>query len=406
MKILLIDAVCGVGSTGRICATIAQLLHQRGDQAMVAYGRDQASAQCQAYAVRIGSRLGVYAHALRARLTDGTGYGSRLATRRFLRWVDRYDPDLIHLHDLHSYSVNIPMLFRYLKKQNKPVVWTFHDCWAYTGHCAHYDYNNCQKWQTGCSHCPHISEYPKSLLDRSRHNYRLKKELFTALQKLHITVPSQWLAQETQKSFMGDFPIHVFPSGIDLQKFRANQAITKRQLGIEGKFLILAVASQFGEMKGIRDILALAQQLPRETYAIMLVGALEPGTRLPEHILHIPKTDDVTQLCSYYTLADLFINPTYQETQGLTTLEALACGTPALVYASGGTAECLTDRCGISVPRGDLAAFRQAIEQVQSGELAFAPADCLAAAQHYDHQALFGPILNLYDELCDYEQKA
>ena len=399
MKVLMLDAVCGVESTGRICTSIAKILEQQGDVCKVAYGRRQVPAQYEKYAVRIGTKADVYLHALYARLFDAVGFGSKRATKKFMRWVEEFDPDIVHLHDLHAYQVNLPILFNYLKKRNKPVVWTFHDCWSITGHCAHFDYNGCEKWKTGCHHCHTSKIYPKSFIDRSARNYRIKKEMFTGFSNLHIVTPSKWLGKLAEQSFMGNYPVHVCPSGIDLKAFRENSNLSKEALGVQGKFVLLGVASRFGKMKGIDDIIALSQMLPQEEYAIVLVGNVDSKTQLPPEIIHIQKTHDITELCSYYSLADVFINPTLQETQGLTTLEALACGTPVVVYNSGGAAENVPPQCGAVVPRGDLNGFKRVIEQIKSGELQYSSEECKATAQKFGYEDLFRPIVELYVQL-------
>ena len=176
----MINSVCGIRSTGRICTDIASELEAQGHQVKIAYGRENVPEQFQRYAVRIGNDLDMRLHGVKARLLDASGFGSKSATKRFIKWVKDYDPDVIHLHNIHGYYINIEILFNYLKNSGKPVVWTLHDCWAFTGHCAYFDFAGCEKWKTGCYGCPLKKSYPSSILiDRSKKNYIQKKRLFT-----------------------------------------------------------------------------------------------------------------------------------------------------------------------------------------------------------------------------------
>lgn len=405
MKVLMIDVVCGVQSTGRICTDLAQILEKQGDECKVAYGRNNVPAKFQKYAIKIGSKLDVYSHAFFARIFDCTGFGSILATKRLIKKIQQYDPDIIHLHDLHGYHINVELLFKYLKKRNKPVVWSFYDCWAFTGHCAHFDYNGCDKWKKGCHNCAYKKDYPASLIfNRAKDNYKKKKALFTGVEKMHLIAPSKWMAEMVSQSFMKNYPMHILPNGIDLSAFEENNMVTKKDLGIENKFVLLGVSSVWQKMKGLDDILRLAETLPREDYAIVLVGQMPGNVRLPENVIHVSKTDSITQLCSYYSMADVFINPTLQETQGLTTVEALACGTPAVLYRSGGAAECVDHTCGIVVPRGDVAGMRAAVEDIKEGTQKFTKENCKAAAQKYSKDELYKPFIELYQSLTEAEE--
>ena len=212
MNILWINAVCGTGSTGKICVAQAQQMEQQGHIVRIAYGRDGfVPEQYQKYGVRIGSDLGVRSHGVFTRLTDRHGFASRAATRAFLKWADTFDPQLLWLHNLHGYYINIEMLFHWIKSRpNMQVKWTLHDCWSFTGHCSHFDFIGCQKWKTGCCDCPQKGEYPASvLLDASRNNYGKKKELFTGVPNMTIITPSKWLAGLVKDSFLGGYSVEV-----------------------------------------------------------------------------------------------------------------------------------------------------------------------------------------------------
>ena len=353
MKVLQINSVCGIRSTGRICTDIADILQKNGDDCKIAYGRENIPLQYEKFAVRIGNDIDVKCHALMTRIFDNTGHGSKRATKKFLKWVDEYDPDVIHLHNLHGYYINLEMLFDYLKKSGKPVIWTLHDCWAFTGHCAHFDYIGCQRWETdGCHTCPQKRRYPSSILcDRSKRNFVDKKQFFTGLENMTIVTPSQWLADLTKRSFLGEYPIKVIHNGIDLSIFQSVKSEFREKYGLQNKKIFLGAATAWGEYKGLYDFYKM-NEMKEECEAIVLVGLTSKQiAELPEGIIGIERTNSASELAELYTAADVFINPTYQETFGLTNIEAQACGTPAITYQTGGSVESVP-RDHI-VPKGD-----------------------------------------------------
>lgn len=397
MKVLMINSLCGVRSTGRICTDLAQMLEERGHQTKIAYGRGVVPEKFQKYAVRIGSEWAVKLHGLKARLTGASGFGSTAATKRFIRWVEEYDPDVIHLHNLHGYYLNVEILFKYLRESGKPVLWSFYDCWSFTGHCAHFDYNRCNKWQEGCERCPHLREYPQSYIDTTAANYAKKRTLFTGIPNLQLIVPSKWMQSMVEKSYMKDYPCHVLPNGIDLAQFYPRENAVKEHFGIGGQKLVLGVSSVWHDKKGLAHCNRLAQVLDKAQYRIMLVGGNDKNKWIDPSILRVEHTDSIDELCRIYTAADVFINPTLQETQGLTTVEAFACGTPAVVFNAGGAAECVDDTCGIIVPKDDTDALQAAIEKV-CGEKPFTSEACLKKAEAYDKNICYQAFMELYNE--------
>lgn len=242
MRILMINVVCGIRSTGRICTDLAKALQAKGHTVQIAYGRETVPDAAKPYAVRIGADTDVKLHAVRARLTDGCGYGSKRATERFLDWVRDYDPDVIHLHNLHGYYLNLPLLFGYLRTCGKKILWTLHDCWAFTGHSAFCDAVSCERWADGCHDCPKVREYPASLIDRSAQNWQDRKRMFTGIPNLRIVTPSEWMAKVAQRSFFGAYPITVIRSGIDLRKFYPSRNDTKESFRIPKQLLLFAAA--------------------------------------------------------------------------------------------------------------------------------------------------------------------
>ena len=369
MKILIINTVCGIGSTGRICTDLADVLEQNGHECKIAYGRGVVPEKLKKYAIRIGSDIDVKLHALQTRLFDCSGFGSQRATEKFIEWVKEYNPDIVHLHNLHGYYINIELLFNYLAETNKPVVWTLHDCWSFTGHCAYYSYAMCDKWKNGCHSCPQKKKYPSSwLFDRSQKNWLQKKKLFTSVKNMTLVVPSQWLAKEIQQSFLRKYPIKVIPNGIDLDVFKPTISDFRKNYNLEGKKIILGVASIWEPRKGLNDFIELSKILD-DSYKIILVGLTENQKRkLPKEILCLTRTCDIKKLAEIYSAADVFFNPSKEETMGLTTVEAMACGTPSIVFNSTAIPEVINKECGIVLDKLDCITIKEKIDSLDLNE--------------------------------------
>lgn len=361
MKILQINSVCGIRSTGRICTDIAQMLDSNGHECRIAYGREAVPRAYERYAHRIGREFDVRLHALESRVFDNTGHGSRRSTRRLIEWIKAFDPDVIHLHNLHGYYINIALLFEYLKESDKPVVWTLHDCWTFTGHCTHFDYVKCNQWKSGCrGRCPQKKRYPASLLaDRSKQNYIIKRDLFTGVKNLTVVSPSRWLAELVKKSFLAEYPIEVIPNGIDTVVFKPTASNIREKYGIGDQKIVLGVASVWDERKGLYDFVKLAEMIGKG-YRIVMVGLTEAQKKkLTRDIIGISRTNSARELAELYTAADVLVNPTYEDNYPSVNLEAQACGTPVITYRTGGSVESVTEEN--TVEQGDFAGLLQAI---------------------------------------------
>lgn len=352
MKYLLINTVAGYGSTGRIAADKCRELTAQGHTCVLAYGRMKTGCD-DVQTVKIGSDFDIKCHALESRLLDNSGFGSRRATLTFLKWVREYDPDVIWLHNVHGYYIHIGELFRYLRTCEKKIIWTLHDCWAFTGHCAYFDYVQCEKWQSGCHDCPQKHTYPESiLLDSSRKNYERKRQLFTGIPNLTLTVPSHWLEGRVKRSFLKDYPVEVIYNQVDSTIFQPAPGDFRRRHGLDNKIIVLGVASVWEERKGLKDFLALSELLD-DRFQIVLIGlSQKQHASLPGKILGLPRTDNLTQLVQAYSEADVFVCPSTEETFGMTVLEACCCGTKAVVYQDTACEEVAAQFGGIAVKRG------------------------------------------------------
>lgn len=387
MKILMINSVCGIGSTGRICTDLATELEKQGHEVKIAYGRGEVPKQFKKYAVKVGTELDVRMHVLKARLFDKSGFGSKNVTRTFIQWVKNYDPDIIHLHNVHGYYINIEILFDYLKRSNKKLIWTLHDCWSFTGHTAYCDTVNCEKWKYGCGKCPLLREYPATLLDNSKNNWNRKKELFTGISNMMIITPSIWLANLVKKSFLHDYVVEVINNGINTTEFHPVRSNFRKEYGLEDKFILLGVATAWDDNKGLSDFFKLEKNLDND-YKIVLVGLTKKQIRkLPKNILGIERTANIRQLAEIYTASNIFLNLSYCENYPTVNLESMACGTPIIAYRVGGNIE-IVDKCGgCIVSKGDIQAVIRSIKQIQKEQIKinFKPEenDCAYAINKY-----------------------
>lgn len=340
MKVLLINSVCGYGSTGKICTDLYDMLVEDGHECCIAYGRY--SAPDGYNTIKIGNRLDNYYHVLLTRLFDRHGFGSKRATKKFIREIEVYDPDIIHLHNIHGYYLNIEILFNYLRKSNKKVIWTLHDCWAFTGHCATFLARNCNKWKSGCGNCPLLKEYPKSLFDNTKNNWNRKKNLFTILEnQLNIVTVSDWLNKQISKSYLSEYDILTIPNGIDIKTFKPQSSNFREENDLINKKIILGVSNVWNDLKGFNDFCKLANML-NDSYRIVLVGLSENQLKaLPLNVIGIVRTSNQRKLAEIYSIADIYINFSKGEAFGLTNYEAQSCGTTTLSLDSGGTKETL-----------------------------------------------------------------
>ncbi len=363
MKVLQITAFSGWGCTGRIAVGIHDALIRKGHDCVIAWGRTNTAPE-NVKTIKIGSGLDQKVHGLFTRVTDRCGFASKKATEKFISEIEVYNPDIIQLHIMHGYYINLEILFNYIKEKNIPVVWTFHDCWAFTGHCPYFDLVGCEKWKTGCYSCEQKHHHPTSwFVDSSAWNWKKKKELYGDYDNLTIVTPSNWLGNLVRKSFLRNADIQVINNGIDLEVFRPTFGRYFEKYNIQNKKIVLGVSSTWVKGKGLYDFYELANRLGNE-YQVVLVG-LSKGQlkQLPGNVLGIERTDSVQELAEIYTAATVFVNPTYEDNYPTTNLEALACGTPVVTYKTGGSIEAVIEsKIGMIVNQGDISALAEAIK--------------------------------------------
>lgn len=362
MKLLLINSVLGFGSTGRIVLDIAKEYEQNGYEVKIAYGQARRVSKdlepdIDKYGVRIGTNVDVYYHALYTRLTDKHGLASKHATKQFVRWADAYNPDILWLHNIHGYYINYELLFNWIKSRPQmQVKWTLHDCWSITGHCSHFTYIKCDKWKEGCHNCPQLDQYPRSFRDNSTDNYLRKRTAFANVPNVTLITPSNWLKDIVHQSFLSDYLVEVKYNTIDKKVFKPTPSTFKQDHGIQDKKMILGVASTWNERKGLNDFIELCKMLDSTKYKIVLVGLND--SQIKElmdnntNILALPRTNNAKELVQIYTAADVFVNPTYEDTFPTVNMEAEACGTRVITYNTGGCVETINQPGSVVINQG------------------------------------------------------
>lgn len=400
-KLLIINVTANTGSTGRIAEDIGRVALSCGYDSYFAYGRMARESKCQL--IRIGNHWDVKLHVLQTRFLDNQCFASSQVTKKLIDEIEKIQPDIINIHNLHGYYLNIEILLSYLAKTNIPVVCTLHDCWMFTGHCAHFQDINCVKWKTLCYDCPKTRLYPKSFLfDASERNYLKKKKLFDNLNKLTIVTPSQWLADLVKESFLSMHPLHVIYNGVDTEIFKPCVEVSlkeKYQIKDDEK-VILGVASVWTKNKGWNDFLKLSFEL-NDKIRIVLVGLNKKQMKmLPSNVIGIMRTENVKELSLLYSMADIFVNPTYLDNFPTTNIESLACGTPVITYKTGGSPEAIDKETGIVVQQGDIESLKNAIYSVLAkGKMYYADKCRLRAEKMYNKHECFASYINLFKTL-------
>ena len=398
MKILQINTVYAKGSTGKIAHQIQEVLLSQGHQGCVAYRYAENGHLENTY--EISTWWDCHVHNRLARYTWLIGCFSRIRTKKFCRFLDKEQPDIIHLHNLHGSYINLPILFKYIKSHHIPMIWTLHDCWSFTGHCPYFDIAHCDKWKTGCHNCPQYREYPQSLFDNSKFMWKLKKKWFTGVENMTIVTPSQWLADLVKQSYLKDYPVKVINNGIDLSVFKPADSDFREKYHISAdKEILLGVAFGWGKRKGLDVFLELDKRLDAEKYQIVLVGTDDAvDKQLPENIISIHRTQNQQELAEIYSAADLFVNPTREENYPTVNMESIACGTPVLTFNTGGSPEIPDDTCGAVVPCDDVDAMEREIVRI-CRDKPFTKEVCLARAKAFDMNDRFEEYVELYKEV-------
>lgn len=401
LKIVQINAVYNIGSTGRTTAEMHEALQKAGHESFVAYSQTNVNNAENTY--HIGSPLDIKIHGFLSRLWGKQGYFSVNSTKKLLKFLDEINPDVVHLRNLHGNYINLPMLLKYLAKNDIATVITLHDFWFITGKCVHYINAKCDKWQSECGNCPNLnSGNPTWFFDKTKTMHKDKIKLFGNIPRLAITGVSQWVTDEAKKSPIAQNAITKgIYNWIDFNKFYPRDVDElKQEQGLQDDFVVLGVASGWGANKGLNSFISLAEQ--KKEYKFILVGYMPNGVKLPENIKAVGTTSSVDELAEYYSMADVFVTFSTAETFGKVSAEAMSCGTPVICHNATACPEILGENCGYSVDVNDVKAVADAIDEVCRNGKAYYSDSCVNhARKSFDKDTLIGEYIKLYSELCE-----
>lgn len=381
------------GSTGTIIRGISEKARNAGYDTFFCYPDEERNVELQKNDYIIGDCL---FHKINQKLTYYTGFDgcfSFVSTIAFFRYINTVKPDLIHIHNIHNSYINIPMFFNYVKKHNIKIVWTLHDCWAFTGHCPHFISVKCEKWRSGCFSCPKYREYPHMLIDSSKMMWSKKRKWFTGVENLTIVTPSNWLASLVKESYLSSYAVKIINNGIDLQEFKPTHSSFREEHGITNKKVLLGVAFDWSSKKGLDEFNRLAEEMSNE-YSIVLVGLENNSIYVNNKIITIKRTSSKKELAEIYSTADVFINPTYEDNFPTVNIEALACGTPVITYDTGGAKEMLNPTCGMWIKTGDYPGLKKGIDEMIRRNISAEA--CITQASLFDKNQKFREYIELY----------
>lgn len=394
MRILILNTVYAIGSTGKIVKQIAEKAEARNHRCMIAHRYREKGVAYSENTVAVSSWWDCHIHNRISRLTMLRGCFSRYKTYCFIKKAKRYNPDLIHLHNINGNYINLPMLFRYIKKSKVKVVWTFHDCWPLTGYCKHFDMIGCDRWKSGCGKC---LQKERALIDTSSFMLRKKQKMLQGISDLVIVTPSLWLAGLVGESYLQSYSIRVIHNGIDTAVFQPTDGDFRKKYALTGKKILLGVAFDWGKRKGLDVFIQLAKRLP-DDFRIVLVGTNDQiDAMLPQNMISIHRTNNQKELAEIYTAADVFVNPTREENYPTVNMEALACGTPVVTFRTGGSPEIIDETCGCSVEKNDTDALLEQVLRV-CRERPYTKEACLKRAKNFNANDRFDEYIQLYED--------
>lgn len=388
-----INVTANWGSTGKIAEGIGQIAISHGWRSLIAYGRGNPKSESEL--IRIGNDWDMRLHALSSRIFDNQGLMSKRATKKLDEQIKAIHPDIIHLHNIHGYYLNYKILFEYLATAGIPIVWTLHDCWSFTGHCAHFVTVDCNKWMLQCDNCALKKDYPQSLvLDRSKQNYIDKKNAFNSVQNLTFVPVSNWIDSYLKQSFLKNYHSIVIHNGIDTDVFYPKDDIDSN------KFTVLGVANVWNQSKGLNDFIELAKKIDKDIQLILVGVSARQKESLPDNIIAIERTSNADELAKLYSSANVYVNLTYADTFPTTNIEALACGTPVITYRTGGSPEAISEDTGFVVEQGDLEGVIDAINEIKAKGKNYYQTKCRErAVKYFRKEDRYNDYIKLYEDI-------
>ncbi|WP_416327801.1 glycosyltransferase [[Eubacterium] hominis] len=370
-RIAFINIVCN-GSTGRIMRELQEKANENNFETIAFYGRGAGYTHLNC--VKVGNKLSILLHAILSYFLGLHGFGSYFSTKKLIRELNSYKPNVIHLHNIHGYYLNYRVLFNWLENEYKgKVIWTLHDCWSFTGHCAYFTYVGCNSWKTACHDCPEKRKYPCNFgIDNSKFIYNHKKHYFTLLEnkRLVLTTPSKWLKDLVDLSFMNKYDVKIINNWVDYNQFKPvkDTSIMKKYNIPEDKKILLGVANVWDDRKGLKLFEEIAEVISNR-YVVVLVGLTNSQCKkVPKNIVGVERTENVEELVALYSNARIFLNPSYEETFSLVTIEAMACGVPVIVLNTSAVKELVTRDTGLVLTKLKVDLWTDAIQKVDNGD--------------------------------------
>ncbi|MBU5430216.1 glycosyltransferase [Kineothrix sp. MSJ-39] len=387
------------GSTGNIAKKIKQVGEESGLNVILAYPDNKNNTTpnkddiiiCSEFVNKINQKMAYY--------SGLNGCFSWFSTLCLINRLDHLNPGVIHLHNLHDSYINFPLLFRYIKRKHISVVWTLHDCWAFTGKCPNFTVAQCDRWKSGCGNCKQLIDYPSSRFDVTKKIWKIKRKYFLGVNSMQLITPSKWLESLVKESFLSEYPVETIYNGIDESVFKPIRSKFREKMGInENKTVILGVSYCWNEKKGIDIFFELSKRLDKSKYQIVMVGLDNSIIRCPEEVIAVSRTNDLNELAEIYSAADIFVNATREEVLGMVNIEALACGTPVITFKSGGSPECIDDSCGIIVKSNTIHELIECIEKMTNSDQ-YSTENCLKRAEQFQGKDTFQKYINIYKRM-------
>ncbi len=399
MKVVQINAIYGAKSTGTIVREIQSCCEEHGIEGYVAYSIANRPDVEVPRGYHIGNKLTAKWAALVSRVIGKQAYANRFSTRRFLRWLDKVNPDIVHLHNLHSNYIHLNMLLRYLAKHDIATVITMHDCWYFTGGCVHYAAVGCQRWQKGCGQCPKWKAMPSWFCDTSASVLSDKKKYLSAIPRLTVVGASQWVAEEMKRSLLGNLNITFIHNGFDLSVFTPTLSRKRQELNIENKFVVLGPASKWLLPTNKATLDHFLSHMT-EDMVLVLFGCNEITESLPKNVVQIGYIKNPKEMAELYSMADVLVNCSREDTLSSLNLECQACGTPVVTYDATGSKETVDGQCGFAIYTGDVDSLWEKVVRVKELGKNSLTNQCREwVCSHFEKQKNYQKYIQLYNHI-------
>ncbi len=398
MKILQINAVYNIGSTGRINADLQNYINTHTDhicKTAFSYGGVAEDGYI------IGDKLDRNIHGFLSRFFGKQAWFSYKETKKLLKFIDNYSPDVIQLGNLHGNYINFPILMKYIAKKDIATVITLHDCWPFTGKCCHYTVDECFRWKTGCHNCPRLGKDNASwFMDKTEQLWNEKRKLFGNVPRLAVVGVSKWITNASKESPLMEnakYFTHIY-NGIDESKFKPTPSDIKERYNLKDKKIVLGVASGWMACKGLNDVVELSKILPDDCQIVLVGNILEPIDDCD--IINIPATENIEELVKWYSAADVFINMSKEETFGKVSAEALMCGTPVVCFNSTANPELVGENCGYVCDSNSVEDYKALVMKVIENGKSFYYSSCIDFAKNsFNIEKSHKEYIKLYETL-------